>query len=175
MSYYVPNNLTGLTDIDFIKKYICVFRGMDESAVFSKNRDRELTYTRQLVVYYLRRQLGLTWQRCADALDVKDHTTAIYCFDKIKDLFDVDESVREDIKHLDAAIMTNDNQKKVLAFLNKIKDLRSTEIKLEKAVKAKEPAEVRKLSTDQTLLRMDIDAKIVDMIKICQWHQTELF
>lgn len=71
--------------------------------------------------------------------------------------------------------MNQDNQKKILAFLNKIKEWQKHRQALEKAAKESKPGDVRKQQTNIQLDRMHIDSDIDDMIKIATWHQSSLF
>lgn len=71
--------------------------------------------------------------------------------------------------------MKQEDQKRVLAFLRKVDQLRKDEQALEKAVKAREPGTVRQKQTDIMLGRMHIDRELPHMIIICTWHQLDLF
>lgn len=71
--------------------------------------------------------------------------------------------------------MNQDSQKKILAFLKKVKEWQKHRQALEKAAKAKDPGDVRKQQTNIQLDHMHIDSDIDDMIKIATWHQSSLF
>ena len=71
--------------------------------------------------------------------------------------------------------MIQQDQKKILSFLIKIKEWQKHRVLLEKAAKNKEPGEVRKQQTNIQLDHMHIDADLDAIIKLATWHQTSLF
>lgn len=71
--------------------------------------------------------------------------------------------------------MTQQEQKKLLAFMRRVETWRKNEIALEKGIKSKDPGVIRSKQTDITLDRMHIDRELPNMIKICTWHQIDLF
>lgn len=71
--------------------------------------------------------------------------------------------------------MTSEEQKRLLAYLKKMAKWRDHRQKLEKAAKAKEPADVRKYQTEIQLDHMHLDHDLDEMIKICTWEQLKMF
>lgn len=71
--------------------------------------------------------------------------------------------------------MTKEDQKKILSFLRRVETFRKNDIALEKAIKEKSPGDIRAKQTAMTLDKMHIDRELPNMIKICLWHQIDLF
>ena len=72
------------TSPDQIMKIVSDFFEISISDIISRSRKKEIVEPRQVSIYLLRDILGLSYPYIADKLGKRDHTTAIYAYDKIK-------------------------------------------------------------------------------------------
>ncbi len=71
---------------DEIIKNICSFYGIKPSQIKSTKRDAFLVRPRQVAMYLLKKDLGLTYSQIGDLLGGRDHTTVMHGVGKIEDL-----------------------------------------------------------------------------------------
>jgi chromosomal replication initiator protein len=67
------------------------------SLVASRKKSAEYVLPRQVIMYLCRKYTDSTLENIARLLGKKDHTTVIHGIDKISDLLDTDDSLRNDI------------------------------------------------------------------------------
>lgn len=72
------------TSPDQIMKIVSNFFEISINDIISRSRKKEIVEPRQVSIYLLRDILGLSYPYIADKLGKRDHTTAIYAYDKIK-------------------------------------------------------------------------------------------
>jgi chromosomal replication initiator protein len=72
------------TNPDQIMKIVSNFFEISISDIISRSRKKEIVEPRQVSIYLLRDILGLSYPYIANKLGKRDHTTAIYAYDKIK-------------------------------------------------------------------------------------------
>lgn len=90
-------------NIDKAKMVLCMvadYFGISSDVIRTKTRKREICYPRQIVTYLLHVTTTMTLQEIAVFLAQRDHTTALYSHNTIKDLMDSDEKIREEVQHL---------------------------------------------------------------------------
>jgi len=72
-------------------------------------RDKEIVVPRQVTMYLMREELGLSFPKIAAAVGGRDHTTAMHSVSKIEKLVETDDNLRGDIgairERLNAAIV----------------------------------------------------------------------
>jgi chromosomal replication initiator protein len=71
---------------DQIMKAVSNFFEISIADIISRSRKKEIVEPRQVSIYLLRDMLGLSYPYIADKVGKRDHTTAIYAYDKIKRL-----------------------------------------------------------------------------------------
>lgn len=71
--------------------------------------------------------------------------------------------------------MTQEDQKKILAFIKLVEKLRDIDQKLDKAMKNHQPALVRQYTNEGTVVKMHIDAELPVIKSILSVIQTNLF
>jgi chromosomal replication initiator protein len=71
---------------DQIMKAVSNFFEISIADIISRSRKKEIVEPRQVLIYLLRDMLGLSYPYIADKVGKRDHTTAIYAYDKIKRL-----------------------------------------------------------------------------------------
>ncbi len=72
------------TNPDQIMKVVSNFFEISINDIISRSRKKEIVEPRQVSIYLLRDILGLSYPYIANKLGKRDHTTAIYAYDKIK-------------------------------------------------------------------------------------------
>ncbi|HVQ45010.1 MAG TPA: chromosomal replication initiator protein DnaA [Candidatus Saccharimonadia bacterium] len=60
-------------------------------------RDKEIVVPRQITMYLMREELGLSYPKIAAAIGGRDHTTAMHSVTKIERLIEADDNLRSDI------------------------------------------------------------------------------
>jgi chromosomal replication initiator protein len=68
--------------------------------IMGSKRDKDIVVPRQIAMYLMREELGLSYPKIAVAVGKRDHTTAIHSVEKIERLIEVDDELRSDINHI---------------------------------------------------------------------------
>ncbi|HKZ55082.1 MAG TPA: chromosomal replication initiator protein DnaA [Anaerolineales bacterium] len=71
--------------------------GVDEDRLLSKERSARVSLPRQVAMYLIRQEAGLSLPQIGDTLGGRDHTTVIYGLEKISDLLETDDSLRRQV------------------------------------------------------------------------------
>lgn len=78
-------------------KMVCSFYNIKQSHLKSSSRAASIAFYRQIAMYLLEKELGLTLVEVAKALNRKDHTTALYAKQKISNLVLRDLNLKKEI------------------------------------------------------------------------------
>ena len=81
---------------DIIKR-VCTFYNVKQSHLKSTSRVSRIALVRQIVMYFLRKQLDLNLEEVAYITKRKDHTTVIYAVSKIENMLMRDSSFKGEI------------------------------------------------------------------------------
>lgn len=84
-----------VNDPDEIIAMIAEHQGFTVDKVLSRTRKRDVMFARHLVIYYWRRQCGLSFSVCGKRMGGRDHTTAMNSCQAIKDLLFSEEYTRD--------------------------------------------------------------------------------
>jgi len=76
---------------------ICAFYNIRPSQIKSAKRDASLVKPRQVAMYLLKKQLGLTFSQIGDILGGRDHTTIMHGVEKIEGLLENSPLLSDDI------------------------------------------------------------------------------
>lgn len=95
-------------DIDFKKRVtpdeiiekICSHYSIGKRALMGKGRSRPISYPRQILMYILRKDLGLPYEEVGRLVGGRDHTTVMHGVDKIANLAANNVDTREDIMRI---------------------------------------------------------------------------
>jgi chromosomal replication initiator protein len=60
-------------------------------------RDKEIVVPRQIAMYIMRHELGLSFPKIASQVGGRDHTTAMHSVGKIEKLLETDEMLRHEL------------------------------------------------------------------------------
>ncbi len=76
---------------------VAAYYELQISDLIGPRRDKDIVVPRQIAMYLMRQELGLSFPKIAQAVGGRDHTTAMHSVTKIEKLSDKDETVRTDI------------------------------------------------------------------------------
>ncbi len=76
---------------------VAAYFDLQVSEICGSKRDKEIVVPRQVTMYLLREELGLSYPKIAAAIGGRDHTTAMHSVTKIEKLVETDDNLRSDI------------------------------------------------------------------------------
>jgi chromosomal replication initiator protein len=80
------------------------FFGVSPERMLSKDRSKDIALPRQIAMYLLREQAGISLPKIGEELGGRDHTTVIYACDKVANLIERDERLRRQVLQLSEKI-----------------------------------------------------------------------
>ncbi|HAE85184.1 MAG TPA: chromosomal replication initiator protein DnaA [Anaerolineaceae bacterium] len=80
------------------------FFGVSPERMLSKDRSKDIALPRQIAMYLLREQAGVSLPKIGEELGGRDHTTVIYACDKVANLIERDERLRRQVLQLSEKI-----------------------------------------------------------------------
>lgn len=80
-----------------IVKIVSDFYNVDEESVYNKTRRKEVVRPRQVIMYILREDFGISFPSIGDKLGGRDHTTVIHSYEKIKEEIKTDSVLAQEI------------------------------------------------------------------------------
>jgi len=87
---------------------VAAYFDLQSADICGLKRDKEIVVPRQVTMYLMREELGLSFPKIAAAVGGRDHTTAMHSVTKIEKLVELDDNLRGDIaairERLNAAI-----------------------------------------------------------------------
>jgi chromosomal replication initiator protein len=83
--------------IDLIIKKVCEHFNVRSSDIISPKRTSNIVMPRQLAMYLAKELTDKSYLDIARAFKKRDHTTVIHAVKKIKDIYNIDYEVREDV------------------------------------------------------------------------------
>jgi len=81
---YTTNKPTKRTSFEHIRQIVCEFYGVEFKDVTGSRRQRELVKPRQVLMYLLKTELGMTFPTIGREIGGRDHTTAMHSVEKIE-------------------------------------------------------------------------------------------
>lgn len=87
-----------------IIKTIASFYDIEESAIYEKSRRKEVVKPRQLIMYFLREDLHISYPTIGSRLGGRDHTTVMHSCDKIKTDLKTDTVLVQEVEQLRALL-----------------------------------------------------------------------
>jgi chromosomal replication initiator protein len=76
---------------------VCQYFDIPPADLLGKSRKRELVVPRQIIMYLLREEGGVSYPAIGQQIGERDHTTAIHACEKIKLAIETDERIRHDV------------------------------------------------------------------------------
>jgi len=78
-------------------KTVCSFYNIKQSHLKGPSRAASIAFYRQITMYLLKKELGLTLSEVAEILNRKDHTTALHAQQKISNLILRDQNLKKEV------------------------------------------------------------------------------
>jgi chromosomal replication initiator protein len=83
-----------------VVKIVADFYNIDEESIYNKTRRKEVVRPRQVIMYILREDFGVSFPSIGDKLGGRDHTTVIHSYEKIKDGVKTDPVLTQEITQI---------------------------------------------------------------------------
>jgi len=98
LSDYLPqkSSLTPAYVVDVVADYF----GTTKESLTGKNRSRDVALPRQVAMYLLREDGGISLPRIGQELGGRDHTTVMYACDRVADMMESDDRMRRQVMQL---------------------------------------------------------------------------
>ncbi|MEB3245752.1 MAG: chromosomal replication initiator protein DnaA [Vampirovibrionales bacterium] len=91
-----PNRLSSETVIQTVARYY----HLQANDIIGPCRLKDVAYARQVCVYLLRSALGASFHKIGQALGARKHTTALYAFEKFRDLLEQQPALRKQLDEI---------------------------------------------------------------------------
>lgn len=83
---------------------VCEYYDVREDDIMSAKRNKEIAFPRQVIMYILKDMTDYSNQKISESVGRGDHTTAIYAYDKIKEMMGADPTIQDQISDITARI-----------------------------------------------------------------------
>ncbi len=83
-----------------IFKVVSEFYEINQDDLIAKNRKKEVSRPRQITMFLMRSELQYSYPGIGDKLGGRDHTTALYAYEKISKEIETNEKLKEEIDQL---------------------------------------------------------------------------
>jgi chromosomal replication initiator protein len=87
-----------------IVKTVAEFYSIEESMIYEKTRRKEIVKPRQLVMYILREDFGISYPSIGEKLGGRDHTTVIHSCEKIRNSLKTDSALAQELEQIKSII-----------------------------------------------------------------------
>jgi len=84
----------------YVVDVVADFFGTTKENLTSKNRSRDVALPRQVAMYLLREDGGISLPRIGQELGGRDHTTVMYACEKVADMMESDDRMRRQVMQL---------------------------------------------------------------------------
>jgi chromosomal replication initiator protein len=74
--------------------------GVSEERLLGRERTREVALPRQIAMYLMREEGGVSLPQIGDFIGGRDHTTVLYACDKVNDLMETDDRLRRQVSQI---------------------------------------------------------------------------
>ena len=100
----VINSESKAITVDDIIKTVCKHFGLENAAIHTKSRKREVVQARQIAMYLAKNNTELSTSKIGAMIGNKDHATVLHACKTIKELREVDKSFRSEIDEIQATL-----------------------------------------------------------------------
>lgn len=83
-----------------IVKVVSEFYNIDEESIYNKTRRKEVVRPRQVIMFILREDFGVSFPSIGEKLGGRDHTTVIHSYEKVKEEIKTDTVLSQEINQL---------------------------------------------------------------------------
>ncbi len=92
-----------LTVEDIIQK-VCNHYKLDESAIHTKTRKREVVQVRQVAMYLANKYTNISSSKIGQLIGSKDHATVLHAFKTVKNLLEVDKTFKTEVEEIEMTL-----------------------------------------------------------------------
>ena len=92
-----------ITIEDIITK-VCAHYNLDESAIHTKTRKREIVQVRQIAMYLAKKHTDHSSSKIGQLIGNRDHATVLHACKMVKDLVEVDKAFKSELEEIEASI-----------------------------------------------------------------------
>lgn len=89
--------------IEEIVAKVCEHYKMDEAVLHTKSRKREIVQVRQVAMYLAKKHTDISTSKIGHLIGNRDHATVLHACKIVKDLAEVDKSLKSDIEEIEAS------------------------------------------------------------------------
>ena len=89
--------------IEGIISSVCSHFNLDESAVYTKTRKRDVVQVRQISMYLAKKHTDISASKIGQLIGNRDHATVLHACKIIKDLIEVDKSFKSEIEDIESS------------------------------------------------------------------------
>lgn len=90
--------------IDSIISKVCAHYNLDESAIHTKTRKREIVQVRQIAMYLAKKHTDHSSSKIGQLIGNRDHATVLHACKMVKDLIDVDKVFKAEMDEIETMI-----------------------------------------------------------------------
>ena len=90
--------------IDSIISKVCAHYNLDESAIHTKTRKREIVQVRQIAMYLAKKHTDHSSSKIGQLIGNRDHATVLHACKMVKDLIDVDKAFKAEMDEIEIMI-----------------------------------------------------------------------
>jgi chromosomal replication initiator protein len=90
--------------VDEVVRRIAQYYEVAEKSIYEKTRKKEVVKPRQIIMYILREEFGVSYPSIGEKLGGRDHTTVIHSCEKIKEEMKANISLEQELDHIRALI-----------------------------------------------------------------------
>ena len=90
--------------IEEIISKVCEHYKMNESALHTKSRKREIVQVRQVAMYLAKKHTDVSASKIGHLIGNRDHATVLHACKTVKDLVGVDKAIKADIEEIESAL-----------------------------------------------------------------------
>lgn len=85
---------------DYVVDVVADYFGVEAAKLSGRSRTREVALPRQVAMYLLREDSGISLPRIGQELGGRDHTTVMYACDKVADMIESDDMMRRKVSQI---------------------------------------------------------------------------
>lgn len=90
--------------IESIISKVCEHYNIDEAAIHTKTRKREIVQVRQIAMFLAKKHTENSASKIGQLIGKRDHATVLHACKTVKDLIEVDKSFKAEIEEIEASI-----------------------------------------------------------------------
>jgi chromosomal replication initiator protein len=87
-----------------VVKIVSDFYNIDEESIYNKTRRKEVVRPRQMIMYLLREDFGISFPSIGEKIGGRDHTTVIHSYEKVKSEIKKDATMAQEVAQLRSMI-----------------------------------------------------------------------